>query len=53
MAEESSSNVASVAIVILVLAVLALGVWFFVGRGGSAPAADPGPDIEVQVGDGE
>lgn len=51
MAENSSSNVASVAIVILVILAIAAGIWFFTAGGGSE-AAD-GPDIQVELGGGE
>lgn len=50
MAENSSSNVASVAIVILVVLAILGAVWFFT-QGGGAGAAD-GPDVNIEVPDG-
>lgn len=48
MADESSSNVASVAIVILVI-LAGFALYFFVLRGGGEAVPDS-PDIEVQIG---
>ncbi len=49
MADNSSSNVASVAIVILVILAIAAGIWFFTS-GSGADAVD-GPDIQVELGE--
>lgn len=51
MADNSSSNVATVAIVVLVI-IAAIALYFFAFRGGDSPAPD-GPDIELNIGDGD
>lgn len=52
MAENSSSNTASVAIVVLVI-IAAIALYFFVIRGGAETATPDGPDVELNIGDGE
>lgn len=49
MADDSSSNTASVAIVILVILAIAVGIWFFT-RGGGTEVVDE-PDIQVELGE--
>ena len=51
MADNGSSNVATVAIVVLVI-IAAIALYFFAFRGGDAPAPD-GPDVELNIGDGD
>lgn len=49
MADNSSSNVATVAIVVLVI-LAGIALYLFVLRGGGGEAAPDGPDVELQIG---
>ena len=50
MAENSSSNTASVAIVVLVVVAIAVMLYLFVFRTGGEPALPDAPDVELNVG---
>lgn len=53
MAENSSSNVATVAIVVLVI-LAGIALYLFVLRGGADEAVPDSPDVELNIGgDGE
>jgi hypothetical protein len=51
MADNSSSNVATVAIVVLVI-IAAIALYFFAFRGGDTAVPD-GPDVELNIGEGD
>jgi hypothetical protein len=51
-ADNSSSNVATVAIVVLVLVAIIAGYLLFFRGGTTAPATPTGPDIEINLGGG-